>query len=153
MTRDVEPRLRELDACGCGCGEYGTLKKPWRSNGVRCVAHKCKCKQCVGGRQPGNARRRENKIAKATGGTREPMSGNLSGIDGRAGLDEWEETMEKAVVRGFRRWVESKTVTSKLARLMARRGSRRHFILTWDGKPRWVVTPFEDWAEFVKESD
>jgi hypothetical protein len=34
--------------CGCGCGAYGTLKKPWRSNNVRCVARKCSCRQCVG---------------------------------------------------------------------------------------------------------
>lgn len=32
--------------CECGCGAYGTLKRPWRSNGVRCIRTSCWCDQC-----------------------------------------------------------------------------------------------------------
>lgn len=33
--------------CGCGCGIYGTLKRPSR-DGTRCVARLCVCKRCLG---------------------------------------------------------------------------------------------------------
>lgn len=44
---DVTPNLRDLGDCGCGCGLYGTLKRPSR-DGVRCVARLCRCKRCQG---------------------------------------------------------------------------------------------------------
>ena len=52
--------------CGCGCGEFGTLKKPW-SNGQRCVARKCKCKRCVGGASGKLGRRKQSKAATVLG--------------------------------------------------------------------------------------
>lgn len=142
---EVHSKLKEMAECGCGCGKYGILRvKTWR-NGQRCV-RRCECRRCKAPRHKNNATRRENLIAKKTGGSREPLSGALSGIDGKAGLWEWEETSNGALTRGFRRWVESKQVTDKTARLMKRIGARRAFILSWDGKPRWVVIPFDDWA-------
>jgi len=47
--------------CGCGCGAYGTLKKPNRA-GVSCVARKCKCRSCIG---LANKRKGQRKQAKA----------------------------------------------------------------------------------------
>jgi len=147
----VEPRLKpDPIVCPCGCELVGQPRvKAWR-DGLHHVRF-CKCRRCVGSRQPAKARRREHKVARAAGGQREPMSGNLSGIDGRSGFWEWEETANVSLVRGFRRWVTSKQVTDKLARLMARTGSRRVFVLSWDGKPRWCVIPFEDWANQATE--
>lgn len=135
--------------CPCGCELVGRPRvKAWK-DGLHHV-RLCKCRRCVGGRQGPKARRRENKIAKATGGERSPMSGNLSGYDGRSGLWVWEETSNVTIVRGFKRWFLSKQVQAKVARLMGQRGVARAFILTWDGKPRAVVTPFEDWAGQVE---
>lgn len=135
----------EPESCQCGCGLFGQPRvKAWK-DGTRHV-RTCGCRRCVGGRQTPKARRRENRVAKAAGGTREPMSGNLSGVDGRSGLWVWEETANVSLVRGFRRWIESKQVQTKLARMMAKTGVRRAYIVSWDGKPRWAVVPFADWA-------
>lgn len=90
-------------------------------------------------------------MAKDTGGAREPLSGGLSGIDGRSGLWVWEETAQVSLVRGVRRWWESKQVQAKTARLMARHGVARAFVLSWDGKPRLVVVPYDDWAGQVRD--
>lgn len=56
--------------CGCGCGVFGTLKKPWRSNGVQCVARRCECKQCLGkgSRSKGDSRARQARKAMAIPG-------------------------------------------------------------------------------------
>lgn len=131
--------------CSCGCGLIGQPRvKVWK-DGTSHV-RLCKCRRCTGGRQSAKARRRENKVAKATGGTREPMSGNLSGIDGRSGLWVWEETAQVDIVRGLRAWWSGKGVQSKVARLMNRHGVARAFIASWDGRPQLVVVPFDDWA-------
>lgn len=139
----------ELEPCACGCGLQGRpRKKVWKDG----TAHvpRCQCRRCKGGRQGGNARRRENRIAKQTGGERAVMSGALSGYDGRSGLWVWEETSNVALVQGLRRWWESKQIRTKTARLMALNGYARAFIATWDGKPRLVVIPYEDWAGQVE---
>lgn len=148
---DVTPNFNPKADCPCGCGLFGTLRvKAW-SDGSHHV-RLCGCRRCQGGRQRPKSRRRENRVAKDTGGTREPLSGGLSGVDGRAGLWVWEETANVAIVRGLRRWWESKTVQSKLARMMARPGGEaRAFIASWDGKPRLVVMLYEDWAGQVKQ--
>lgn len=105
----------------------------------------------MGGRHRGVSRVRENKVAKATGGTREPLSGGLSGVDGRSGLWVWEETAQVSLVAGLRRWWTSKGVTSKVARMYGRQGGERHaFVASWDGKPQVVVMTFEDWSEAVR---
>lgn len=132
-------------ACPCGCGTVARPRAKAWGDGLY-HARGCPCRRCVGGRQVGKARRREHKVAKATGGTREPMSGNLSGIDGKAGLWTWEETANEAVVRGLRRWWTSKTVQTKTARMMSRHGEAHALICSWDGRPQVVVVPFADWA-------
>lgn len=53
--------LKEQGECGCGCGEYGTLKRPNRA-GIRCVNRKCKCRSCLG---RANKRKGQRKQAKA----------------------------------------------------------------------------------------
>lgn len=146
----------EKTDCPCGCGAFGTpKKKAWR-DGLHHVRG-CPCRRCVGGRQRGLERKRINKIAKQTGGTRDPLSGQLSGVDGRVGLWVYEETSGEAVVRGFRRWIESKTVQSKMARTLLHTGVNRALILSWRvgnaTKPRWVIVPYEDWAKAVAVQD
>lgn len=136
--------------CPCGCETFGTPRvKAW-ADGLHHVKA-CPCRRCVGGRQSAKARRREHRVAKAMGGRREPMSGNLSGVDVRSGLWVVEETANVALVRGFRRWIESAQIQRKLARISTKTGVRRAFVLSWDGKARWACIPFEDFANQAKE--
>jgi hypothetical protein len=132
-------------ACPCGCLLFGTPKKKAWGDGLHHV-RACQCRRCKGGRTSSTARRRENRIARDTGGTREPMSGNLSGKDVTIGLWSIEETANEAIVRGIRRWWTSKGVRTKMARLMARHGEAHSLVCSWDGRPQIVVTPYEDWV-------
>lgn len=150
---DVTPRLKpDLEPCVCGCELVARPRTKAWNDGLGPHARGCACKRCVGGRQGPKARRRENRVARDTGGAREPLSGGLSGIDGRAGLWVWEETAQVSLVRGLRRWWESKQVQAKVGRMMRRPGGEaRAFIASWDGKPRLVVMPYEDWAGQVRQ--
>lgn len=57
--------------CGTSCTAWGTLKKPWKSNGKRCVKATCWCKQCVGSKnKKGGQRDQQGKGAKALSGMR-----------------------------------------------------------------------------------
>lgn len=60
MTEHVS-YLKDKGDCGCGCGAWGTLKKPNRA-GVRCVSHQCKCPSCRG---KNNRRKGDRKAATA----------------------------------------------------------------------------------------
>lgn len=53
--------MKDAGECGCGCGLYGTLKKPNRA-GVRCVNRVCKCRSCMG---KNNRRKGDRKAAVA----------------------------------------------------------------------------------------
>lgn len=53
--------MKDAGDCGCGCGAYGTLKKPNRE-GVRCVNRVCKCPSCRG---KNNRRKGDRKAAVA----------------------------------------------------------------------------------------
>lgn len=66
MSEHVSYMKSNKGDCGCGCGLYGTLKKPW-SNGQQCVARLCKCKRCVGGASGKLGRRKQSKAATALG--------------------------------------------------------------------------------------
>lgn len=151
---DVQPRLKEKVECPCECGTFGTPKKKIARDGLRHVA-RCPCKRCRAPRFKQNATRRESRIAKDTGGSREPLSGALSGVDGRSGLHVWEETSARDVVRTAEKWWLSKGVQDKVARLMKQRGVARHLILSWGPrlKPQIVITPYDDWASMVKPAD
>lgn len=138
------PGPDKLD-CPCGCGKFGTPRRKAWGDGLRHV-NLCPCQRCVGGRQRGKSRRRENRIAKDLGGTREPLSGGLSGADVVTHMWSFEETSNQAVVRGFRRWWTSKTVTTKVARLFARPGEAHALVLSWDGMPQVVITPYRDFV-------
>ncbi len=61
MTAQLPYPGPDYGDCGCGCGEYGALKKPWRDD-TRCVARKCKCKRCVG---KNNRRKGDSKANRA----------------------------------------------------------------------------------------
>lgn len=140
--------------CPCGCGLFGTVRKKKMADGLNHVA-RCQCKRCAGSRYGKNANRRENRIAKDTGGSREPLSGALSGIDGSSGLWVWEETSNRQIVATIERWWHSKGVRDKCARLMNRSGAARCLILSWGArlKPQLVVIPYEDWASMVRPAD
>jgi hypothetical protein len=143
---DVQPRLKpDPTVCVCGCGLVGQPKARAYRDGLGPHVRRCTCRRCSAPRHKANASRRERRIAKDTGGERSVLSGALSGYDGRAGLHVWEETSERAIVQTFQRWIMSKHVQSKLERLFNLSGYYRHFILSWGGKPRWVLTPYEDW--------
>lgn len=130
--------------CPCGCGKHGTpRKRAWR-DGLRHV-RLCECNRCDAPRHKRDASIREREIAADLGGTREPMSGALSGADVVAHMWSFEETSNETIVRGFRRWWTSKTVQRKLVRLMARAGAHG-FIVSWDGRPQVVISPYEDFV-------
>lgn len=151
MTGWSNPKPELVD-CVCGCGLVGRPRvKQWQ-DGLGAHVKRCGCRRCSGGRQKPRSRVRENRIARDTGGERSPLSGALSGYDGSAGLWRWEETSAVDVCRGFVRWINSKTVQSKIARLMAISGVNRALILSPNNKPTWVVVPYEDWCQHVKES-
>ena len=52
----------EKGECGCGCGAFGALKKPWR-NGTRCVQRACHCPRCTGknNRRKGDSNARQSR--------------------------------------------------------------------------------------------
>jgi hypothetical protein len=52
--------------CGCGCGVYGTLKKPSR-DGTQCVARKCSCRRCIGRASKRKGQRKQAKAVAALG--------------------------------------------------------------------------------------
>lgn len=52
--------------CGCGCGEYGALKRAHR-DGTRCVARKCKCKRCQGTKSRRSGLRNQSVARKKLG--------------------------------------------------------------------------------------
>ncbi|MFZ5862838.1 MAG: hypothetical protein ACOYXR_08370 [Nitrospirota bacterium] len=58
---DHQSFLKDKADCGCGCGLYGTLKKPNRA-GVQCVRG---CKACPSCRGLANKRKGQKKQAKA----------------------------------------------------------------------------------------
>jgi hypothetical protein len=150
VTLEVEPRFKpDPVACPCGCGLVGFPRARAWQDGLAPHVKRCACRRCAGGRTGKNARRREHKIARETGGTREPLSGALSGVDVRSGMWVIEETANVALLAGLRRWWNSKGVRMKLVRLFGRShaGEYRAFIASWDGKPRVVVIPYEDFAQ------
>jgi len=61
-----EPNLKEQDYCGCGCGKFGTLKRPWR-NGQRCVARTCQCRRCTGGASAKRGAKKQKLATKQLG--------------------------------------------------------------------------------------
>lgn len=136
--------------CVCGCGLVGQLRAREWVDGLGPHVKRCVCRRCAGGRTRSRSRQQEHKTARATGGQREPLSGALSGIDGRSGLWVWEETAEVSVTRGLRRWWNNKGTQQKLARLYGRPGGEYRAFIAKDEKPFLVVLTFEDWADAVR---
>ena len=64
MTEAWSNLKDNVGECGCGCGAYGTLKRPNRA-GVVCVARKCRCRSCMGrvNRSKGDAKARKARKA------------------------------------------------------------------------------------------
>ena len=148
--------MKEKVDCPCGdpkCDKYGTPKKKMQKDGLHHVSG-CPCKRCAGGRHRANSRRRENTVAKDLGGKREIMSGAFSGIDVRVDEVVWiEETSNKALCAGFKRWWTGKGTTGKLERLhKVARTSRIPvaFVASWDGKPQAVAMSYESFVNLVE---
>ncbi len=152
MSAQVEPRLKpDPEPCACGCGAVGAARtKAWR-DGLR-HSRTCKCSRCMAPLYRRRAAQRERRIAKDLGGKRSPLSGAVNGADVvTAGVIEIEETANEAVIRGIRRWSESKTVSAKTARLFARYGNvPRALVLVWGNRKRLVVMRYEDFRSLVR---
>lgn len=58
--------LKDKGECGCGCGQYGTLKKPNRA-GVRCVIRTCKCRSCRGRADRRTGKKKQGTAARRLG--------------------------------------------------------------------------------------
>lgn len=71
MTEHVSYMKENQGDCGCGCGEFGTLKAEWR-DGTRCVQRKCKCKRCQGrnNRKRGLSKQRQAAVALGLANTK-----------------------------------------------------------------------------------
>lgn len=151
---DVNPMFRVTVDCPCGCGLHGTARPRAWSDGLDPHVRSCACKRCSGGRQRGIARRREDKVAKAVGGTRDSRSGGLSGVDVRSLVVEIEETANKSLVAGVRRWWESKQIIAKRERLWSRTHSDAEpvFVASWDGKPQLAVLEFDSFARLARQA-
>lgn len=83
MSAMVETNMKaNVGECECGCGAYGTLKKPWRSNGKRCVSRKCRCKQCTGkqSRKGGDDKARQARKALSIPGANSRHEEHLGGL-------------------------------------------------------------------------
>ena len=150
------PALKITADCGCGCGLFGTpRRRPWR-NGQICV-NRCQCHRCMGSRFRKRASARERSIAKDTGGARVPLSGQGGGADVSGHLVDIEETAKESVVRGVRRWWESKTVRTKVTALYSRALVPRALVLSWEVSPggpkrrQLVVMTYDDFLELVLE--
>lgn len=143
----------DLAECVCGCGLVGRPRVKQWADGLGPHVKRCPCRRCSGGRHKARAGVRERRIARDTGGQRSELSGALSGYDGRAGLDVWEETTNKAITRGFFRWWDGKGVQAKVERLYGLGGVRRHLVLEEpESKRRMVITPYEDWCQLVEDA-
>ncbi len=154
MAAQVFPNFKpDPNECVCGCGLIGQPRAKAWSDGLGPHVRRCQCRRCEGGRMTSRARREEHKTARRTGGKREPFSGALSGVDGRAGLWVWEETANQAVTAGLRRWWNNKGTRKKVARLYGRPGGEHRAFIAKDEKPYLVVMLWEDWADAVGSGD
>jgi len=151
MTGTQRPtRGPQKMSCPCSdenCNLFGTpRKKVWRGETIGHVRG-CPCRRCAGSRHKKNAGARERRIAKDVGGERSPLSGAVSGWDIGTPVIKIEETSNHALVRGLRRYVESKQFTSKVRRLSEQTTFAWAFLASWEGKPRWYLLPAESFRE------
>lgn len=137
------------ETCRCSdpnCQVFGTRRRKIMRDGLAHVSL-CICSRCKASRIVKNAKRRERTIERNTGLQRSPGSGQISGFDFHGACFE-EETAQKSVTRGIRRWWESVTVQRKIQRLMSLpRIAPKALILSWDGRPQLVAMPYEDYRE------
>jgi hypothetical protein len=152
----VNPVIPIRVKCVCtdaACPRIGTPRpRPW-SNGELHIK-RCRCpERCGAGAQTGLARRRESKVARAVGGTRNAGSGNKGGGDVINGLVDVEETAQADITRSFRRWWLGAAVQKKVAQLLRRQFKPRALVLSWDNKPQFVVMPFGDFAHLCEQGN
>jgi hypothetical protein len=135
--------------CPCGCGKTGLLQGRRRGDGYFHV-RRCPCRRCVASRVRKRAGNRERQIARTIGGTREVLSGALSGADVIHSRVRIEETANVSLTRGLRRWWESKQTEAKVLRLFGDELPGA-FVASWDGSPRVVVMPYEGFVRLLTQ--
>lgn len=139
-----------IEVCPCGdvrCGRSGYAQMRRRGDGQFHV-RRCPCKRCVASRVRKRAGTRERKIAAQIGGTREVLSGAMSGADVVHARVRLEETANVALTRGLRRWWESKQTEAKVLRLFGGELPGA-FVASWDGAARVVVMPYEGFVRLL----
>jgi len=94
---------------------------------------------------------RERKVAAAVGGSREPRSGAERGVDVSGSVVWIEETSNLAIVRGIKRWWESKAVTRKVRRLHSQSVVPSALVLSWAGKAQLVAMRAADFYQIVSD--
>ena len=133
--------------CACGCGLYGNLRvKSW-ADGLGPHVRLCQCNRCSGSRHKRNAGARERRIAKQLGGERSVLSGGISGYDIGTPIIKIEETSNRALVAGLRRFVESKQFQKKTSRLSGQKIFAWAFAASWNGKAQWFLLNAQSFKE------
>lgn len=148
----VPPAEPKRIDCECACGKWGQpRRKPWRDGKIH--TRNCECSRyCLASKQKTTAMGREDRVARDSGGRRNPGSGAQGGMDLKDHPFQVEETSQQSVVRGFRSWWEGKGVQAKVHTLMHRQAmGPRALILSWDEEPQFAVVPYPDWASVSLE--
>jgi hypothetical protein len=126
--------------CVCGCGVYGTLRRqPWR-DGLGPHVKTCPCRRCSGRRYKQQASRRERKVARMIEGKREWGSG-AGGRADVSGVVNIEETANRAVLAGLKRWWYGKGTQAKVAAIMKLKTAPPAFVASWSDAPHLAPKP------------
>jgi hypothetical protein len=128
--------------CACGSGKVGAPRsRPYAGEGaalhIKHCARDCpSCPKCRAGRHAPMARQRENRIARAVGGERNPGSGNRGGHDVRGAIVDIEETTQATIVAPLFKWWLGAVTQKKVAELLRRQHKPRMLWCNRDQDPR-----------------
>lgn len=147
----VDPVRPIRATCECGCERYGSPRpEAWKDGKVH--TKNCQCiTYCQASRQKHTAMRREDRVARTSGGRRNPGSGAQGGMDLRDHVFQIEETANVSITRGFRAWWSGKGVQAKVRYLLVRVTQGPRALVLSDGEPQFVVMPYGDWAGVCME--
>lgn len=99
---DVTTNLKPKAECSCGCGAFGTLRKPW-SDGTACVARVCRCRRCMGKRNRRRGQESQRKVANKLGIPVGMGGGNEETFQSAARWEMKEGAQVRPAVTAFRR--------------------------------------------------
>jgi hypothetical protein len=119
----------EKGRCGCGCGLYGTLKKPNRAQ-IRCVRN-CRCKSCLGRR------------SKDKGATKQRKARNVLGIAGPSLGADHEENWRGAVLVEVKAGFQAKPVGTRYRHWRAQIEASRAI---GDNRPACTIAMPDGWS-------